>query len=105
MKKDVQLSINEDVKETYNDLLACIDHFGSKKIVKLRSCNAVVYETYGYTYLESYGTKVACIGHEDNICYDFLRLVYGYTATSAQHITKFMHDYLPFARKMYYPVK
>ena len=27
------------------------------------------------------------------ICYDVLRLVYGYTSTSAQHIAKFRHDY------------
>ena len=105
MKKDMQLQINEDVKEAYNDLLACIDYHGFEKIGQLRNCNAEVFKTYGYTYLESYGTKVACIGDDDNICYDFLRLVYGYTATSAQHITKFMHDYLPDARKMYYPVK
>ena len=104
MKKCEQIMVNEDVKETYNDLLACIDHFGSKKIGKLRTCNAEVYETYGYTYLESYGTKIACIGHDDNICYDFLRLVYGYTATSAKHISKFCADYLPYSKRTYYPV-
>lgn len=105
MKKYEQLMVNEEVKEVYNDLLSCIDHFGSKKIGKLRSCNAVVYETYGYIYLESYGTKVACIGNADNICYDFLRLVYGYTATSAQHISKFCADFLSYGKRTYYPVK
>ena len=105
MKKYEQLMVNEDVEEVYKDLLSCIDHFGSTKIGRLRSCNAVVYRTYGYTYLESYGTIIACIGHDDNICYDFLRLVYGYTATSAQHISKFMHDYLPYSKRTYYPVK
>ena len=104
MKKYEQLMINEDVEEVYHDLVSCIDHFGSKKIGKLRSCNAVVYETYGYIYLESYGTKVACIAHDDNICYDFLRLVYGYTATSTQHISKFCADYLSYAKRTYYPV-
>lgn len=104
MKKYEQLMVNEDVEEVYKDLLACIDHFGSRKIGKLRSCNAVVYETYGYTYLESYGTKIACIGHEDNICYDFLRLVYGYTATSAKYISKFCADYYPYGKRTYYPV-
>lgn len=105
MKLSAQRQINADVKEAYTDLLHCIDTHGSRKIGRLRTCNAVVYETYGYTYLESYGTKIACIGHDDNICYDFLRLVYGYTATSAQHINKFMRDYYPYSKKTYYPVQ
>lgn len=43
--------------------------------------------------LKSYRTIVAVIDTEDDICYDFLRKVYGYTVTSAQHIAKFQHDY------------
>ena len=67
-------------------------------IGKLRSCNATVY-TYemekGRVFiLKSYNTIVAIIGTTGR-CYDFLRYVYGYTATSAQHISKFFHDYAP----------
>lgn len=104
MRKSEQILINIDVKDAYNDLRQCIDYHGARKIGRLRSCNAEVFETYGYTFLKSYDTVVACIGHDDNICYDFLRLVYGYTATSAQHITKFMNDYYPYFKKTYYPV-
>lgn len=59
----------------------------------LRHCSAKVYITEdGYKVLQSYSTIIAIItpnGH----CYDFLRKVYGYTATSAKHISKFMQDY------------
>ena len=104
MKKSLQIAINSDVKEAYDDLMQCIDYHGARKVAKLRTCQAVVYETYGYTYLKSYDTIVAAIGHDDNICYDFLRMVYGYTATSAQHINKFIHDYYSYSKKTYYPV-
>lgn len=104
MRKSEQISINNDVMEAYNDLRQCVDYHGARKIGRLRSCNAEVFETYGYTFLKSYDTVVACIGHGDNICYDFLRLVYGYTTTSAQHIAKFMNDYYPYFKKTYYPV-
>lgn len=104
MKMSEQSIINSDVKDTYYDLMQCIDYHGSRKIAKLRTCQAEVYETYGYTFLKSYDTIVAAIGHDDNICYDFLRMVYGYTATSAQHINKFMKDYYSYAKRTYYPV-
>lgn len=104
MTKAEQIRTNNEVKEVYKDLIACIDHFGSKKVGRLRSCNAVVYKTNGYTYLESYGTKIACIGDADNTTYDFLRYAYGYTATSAQHITKFSRDYNSFVKKTYRPI-
>ena len=104
MTKSAQMKINAKVEEVYDDLLHCIDNFGSQKIGKLRSCNAVVYKTYGYTYLESYGTKIAAIGHEDWQCYDFLRKVYGYTSTSVQHIHKFCKDYDAVKLNSYRPV-
>lgn len=43
--------------------------------------------------LKSYRNIVAAIDTCDDNCYDFLRLVYGYTATSAQRIAKFRNDY------------
>ena len=64
---------------------------------KLRKCSATVF-TYrdvdGDTVylLKSYNTIVAMVDEKgDGI--DFLRYVYGYTATSAQHIRKFFDDY------------
>ena len=63
---------------------------------KLRKCTATVYayETdLGVVFvLRSYNTIVAYVD-ENGMKYDFLRYVYGYTATSAQHIRKFFEDY------------
>ena len=60
---------------------------------KLRSCHARVYIYDDYILLESYRTMVAGIDRKTDTLYDFLRMVYGYTSTSAQHIAKFSHDY------------
>ena len=65
---------------------------------RLRNCKAMVYAfdtEKGRVYvLKSYNTLVAMID-EGGLCYDYLRYVYGYTATSAQHISKFFKDYAP----------
>lgn len=60
---------------------------------RLRSCNAYVFETKGFYILKSYETYVAVIRKYDDVMVDALRLVDGYTATSAQHIAKFSQDY------------
>ena len=62
-------------------------------MTRLRSCQAYVYETNNYFWLRSYGTFVAFIEKTTDTCYDILRMVYGYTATSALHISKFRYDY------------
>ena len=67
---------------------------------RLRSCSAEVFDlvddTTGevlYHVLRSYNTIVAFIDPTTDTLYDVLRKVYGYTATSAQHISKFSKDY------------
>ena len=60
---------------------------------QLRHCTAWVWETLDYYVLQSYETFVACIEKATDTCYDVLRVEYGYTSTSAQHIAKFRHDY------------
>jgi hypothetical protein len=66
---------------------------------RLRKCNAKVGYVYdesmkrGYYVLVSYSTIVAVIDTATDSLLDFLRWSYGYTATSAQHIAKFSHDY------------
>lgn len=67
---------------------------------RLRSCSAevldLVDDTTGevlYHVLRSYNTIVAFIDPTTDTLYDVLRKVYGYTATSAQHIAKFGQDY------------
>ena len=61
--------------------------------VQLRYCNARVYDTPDWYLLQSYDTMVAAIRKATGDCYDALRYVYGYTATSASHIAKFRNDY------------
>ena len=63
------------------------------KSVRLRTCSAEVFETENFYLLKSYNTFVAVISKATNICADVLRTEYDYTATSAQHIAKFISDY------------
>ena len=60
---------------------------------RLRRCSAQVLETTGFFILRSYNTVVAVVDKHTGSTWDVLRKVYGYTATSAQHIAKFAADY------------
>jgi hypothetical protein len=59
---------------------------------RLRNCTAWVIDFCGMWVLRSYNTIVAVID-KDGTLYDFLRYVYGYTASSAKQISKFAEDY------------
>ena len=59
-----------------------------KRRCKLYSCNAEIREYEGTLVLVSYGTPIAVYTDDGSLC-DCLRIVYGYTATSSQHICKF----------------
>ena len=63
------------------------------KAKRLRTCQAMVFEFEDCYILQSYHTLVAGIRKDTGEEFDFLRMVYGYTATSAQHIAKFFADY------------
>jgi hypothetical protein len=93
LSKKTQIEANKEVLEAvdrYNDeVKGTVLHHGTR----LRSCQAYVYETPSFYVLRSYNTVVAIIEKSTDICYDFLRGVYGYTNTSAQHISKFDKDY------------
>lgn len=91
MKKADVLEMNRIVDNVYDDLQNDMKH-GTQYISRLRSCSAEVWASDNYYILRSYSTIIACIDSDGN-CYDFLRKVYGYTATSAQHIAKFQSDY------------
>lgn len=98
MKKSEQSAINEQV-------LSAIEKFNTSHYYldnnrRLRSCAASVADAIDcetgkvlYHVLTSYNTVVAIIDVRTNTLYDVLRLVYGYTSTSAQHISKFAQDY------------
>lgn len=86
--------------ESNNEVLAAVDRYNEEmqhstigEGKRLRTCQAYVYETPSFYVLRSYNTVVAIIDKSSDICYDFLRGVYGYTSTSAQHIAKFDNDY------------
>ena len=63
------------------------------KYKRLRTCQAMVFEFDDCYILQSYHTPVAGIRKDTLEEFDFLRMVYGYTSTSAQHIAKFFADY------------
>lgn len=93
MVKKAQIEANKEVLEAverYNEeVKENVLHHGKR----LRTCQAYVYETPSFYVLRSFNTVVAIIEKSTDTCYDFLRGVYGYTNTSAQHISKFDKDY------------
>lgn len=93
MKKEDIRKENICVKFAYDTFRKVSENERDIDSKRLRSCNAMVYENAYYYYLFSYRTCVAFIQKNDGTLYDVLRMVYGYTATSAQHISKFAHDY------------
>lgn len=95
MKKSEQMAINEEVRNMVSLFAKTLanEGTGTAEARRLRSCSAEVYKVGTFWALRSYRTTIAIIDTETDTLYDFLRLVYGYTATSAQHISKFGKDY------------
>ena len=89
--KEKQQIINESVYRALNEFEN--NYSNMKKVEQLRTCKASVYENGRYIALVSCTTPVAFIDKRERKAYDILRLVYGYTSTSAQHIAKFFSDY------------
>lgn len=99
MNKEVQKNINDIVYSHYMEAIRKLpeeafsylnpEQMKKAGAVRLKSCQAWVWDVGTYYILQSYGTYVACIEKETDICYDFLRVSYGFTRTSAQHIAKF----------------
>ena len=100
MKKSEQLAINEQVLNALTEFNSdsvslCTDHWRQLRKCSASVAPAVDKETGEVVYyvLCSYCTIVAIIDTRTNTLYDFLRYVYGFTSTSAQHISKFCADY------------
>ena len=81
---------NEDSKRYYKGIESILYYAFNhgKRLCKLYSCSAEIWECTGILVLVSYGTPIAVYTDEWSL-YDCLRVVYGYTATSSQHICKF----------------
>lgn len=95
MKKATRKTMQEN--ENAN-VIEAINRFNNEEHIflreeRLRYCNARVLIYVDCTVLVSYNTIVALIENSNGSLYDFLRYVYGFTRTSAQHISKFAHDY------------
>ena len=92
ISKVLQQMDNTVALELYRQFINEVEELPLKG-VRLRTCNATVYETSKYYILKSYNTVIAFIIKDRDILVDILRLAYGYTSTSAQHIAKFNSDY------------
>lgn len=99
------MNINQNtINEIVVGEISAINADGEQRFVaRLRTCNACVWETEHFYILQSYATMVAAIDKETGVMFDLLRYVYGYTATSAQHIEKFATDYGATSRYTYRP--
>lgn len=94
MKREQQKKINDLAYLIFDDAMNELRRSGYPQAwSKLRTCNACVFETENYYILRSYNTIVACIDKRTDTLVDVLRTEYGYTSTSAQHISKFDKDY------------
>lgn len=93
---------NEDNKHYYRGIEGILYYAfkNGKRVCRLYSCNAEILECMGVLVLVSYGTPIA-VYTDDLSLYDCLRVVYGYTATSSQHIAKF----IKWLSENNYPVK
>lgn len=97
MKKDYQNSINKQVEAEYKLFLDRFPKWYEAPEKRLNYSKATVrrYEFGHLTYilLLSYDCPIAIIKQDPVLevveLFDFLRFVYGYTATSALHIAKF----------------
>ena len=93
MKKSEQIAINEKVESVFKLSNDEIIYTAFDTLRRLRTMSAQVFETNNYYHLVSYNTRIAVIDKHTDVCYDFLRFSYGYTATSAKHVAAFKADY------------
>lgn len=103
MDKNIQRQINQKCVLAYESAVEEYFNGYKQRLGQLRHCSAEVFESENYIFLRSYNTMIAFIDKKDSVLYDVLRYVYGYTATSAQHISKFSHDYYNHIQWRYYP--
>lgn len=91
MFKDIIINKSESSREFYSNIESIMYEVfrNCKRRRKLYSCNAEIWEYKGFLALVSYGTPISLYTPDNATLYDCLRIVYGYTATSAKHICKF----------------
>ena len=87
-----QLKLNKAVELHFTKAMDEMKN-GHTEWERLYYCSAETCKTENYIILKSYYTIVAVIDRNSLTCYDNLRKVYGFTATSAQHIAKFQRKF------------
>ena len=85
-RRERQLADNAIVERKYRESMS---HHGIEYRERLYHCSAEMHFVDGAIYLKSYDTIVAAFVNDESTVYDFSRLVYGYTPTTAQHVRKF----------------
>ena len=93
-KKELQLQENEIALEHYTKFKAVLDEElrHPYTVKRLRTMSAEILYTENYYILRSYNTLIAFMPINTGRVIDVLRLVYGYTATSAKHISAFCNQ-------------
>lgn len=88
MGKAEQQAINTHIVPIWEEALASppTDYFYVTRLNKSQAC---IYQKGNLVLLLSYDTFVALYNIDKNTVYDMLRYEYGFTGTSAQHISKF----------------
>lgn len=89
MKKNEQIEINTYVENINSDINALLRTRSPSTWHRLYNCKASWTQVGDWMILRSYSAIVAAYNVNTDELFDFLRLVYYYTATSAQHIAKF----------------
>lgn len=89
MKKNEQIAVNTYIENVVNYINVLLGDGYPSAWYRLNSCKAEWGRVGKWMVLRSYSTVVAAYYTETDELFDFLRLVYGYSATSAQHIAKF----------------
>ena len=90
MFKDIIIHKSEANRVFYSNIESILYEVfcNCEGIRSLYRCNAEIWEYKGFLALVSYKTPIAVYAPDNATLYDCLRIVYGYTATSAQHISK-----------------
>lgn len=91
MFKDIIIHESEANRTLYSNIESILYEVfrNFERSCSLYNCNAEILEYKGFLVLVSYRTPIAVYAPDNATLYDCLRIVYGYTATSAQHISKF----------------
>lgn len=90
-KKELQLQENEIALDHYTKFKAKLDEElrHPYTVKRLRTMSAEILYTDNYYILRSYNTLIAFMPINTGRVIDVLRYVYGYTATSAKHVSAF----------------